>query len=77
MEVRGKTGEACAKDRGEERRGVGMKAVVMWGQSHSLCIQSNIDLNPPSSSYHSSTYKPTALIAISIIGNFHCENLSV
>lgn len=54
-----------------------MKAVVIQGQSHSLCIQSDIDLNSPLTSYHSSTYKPTALIAISIIGNFHCENLSI
>lgn len=66
----------CIKDRGEQR-GVCMKAVVVQGLSHLLHIQSDIDLNSPLTSYHSSTYKPTALIAISIIGNFHCENLSI
>lgn len=64
--------EKCALRAEEESR-----AVVMRGQSHSLHIQSDIDLNSASTSYHSSTYKPTALIAISIIGNFHCENLSI
>lgn len=55
---------------GEQGR-VGMKAPVLG----SLLSESVIDLNSPLSSNHSLTYKPTALIAISIIGNFHCENL--
>lgn len=63
-------GEDCVQDGRLWEQAAGVNAVAIRGQSHSLPIQSDIDLNSPLISYHSSTYKPTALIAISIIGNF-------
>ena len=70
-------GEAFHKDK-EKQGEVCVEAPVLWRSlSESLCIQSVIDLNSPLTSYHSSTYKPTALIAISIIGYFHCESVSL
>lgn len=52
-EVRGKTGNVCAKDRGGEQRGVGVRVVVIEGQSFTL--HSDIDLNSPLTSYHQHT----------------------
>lgn len=69
--------EAFDKD-SEKQGGVSVEALVIRSSlSESLCIQSVIDLNSPLTSYHSSTYKPATLIAISIIGYFHCENVSL
>lgn len=55
------------KGRAEEQRGLGMKGAF-------ALLLSDIDLYPPLTSYHLSTVRPAALIAISIIDCFYCEN---
>lgn len=41
---------------------------------HSICFLSDIDLSSPLTSDHLSTYRPTALLLISVIDRFQCEH---